>query len=57
MRTHFTNTQYGFEYGAAEVERLHSDDGRVWLGVKTPREELQIYITKTGLIRTSRPKS
>ena len=57
MRTHFTNTQYGFEYGIAEVERLHSDDGRVWLGVKTPREELQIYITKTGFIRTSRPKS
>ena len=57
MEIHFADTQYGFEYGAAEVERLHSNDGRVWLGVKTPREELQIYITKTGLIRTSRPKS
>ncbi len=56
MTAHFSETDYGFEYGAAKVTRIHSDKGRVWLGIDTPRESIQIYVTKTGLIRTSQIK-
>lgn len=50
---HYLETQYGFEYGAAEINRLYSDDkkGLVVLGIYTPKAELQIYVTKTGKIR------
>lgn len=50
---HFEQTQFGFEWQAAKVTRLFSDPQRGWvtLGIKTPREDLQIYITKTGKIR------
>jgi hypothetical protein len=44
---------YGFKYGAVEVTRLTSDDKKGWvvLGVKTPKTEIQIYVTKTGKVR------
>jgi len=44
---------YGFKYGAAEVTRLTSDDKKGWvvLQVKTPKTEIQIYVTKTGKVR------
>lgn len=50
---HFCNCQYGFEYGAAKITRLFSDENKGWITVevKTPKEELQIYVTKTGKIR------
>lgn len=50
---HFCNCQYGFEYGAAKITRLFSDEKKGWITVevKTPKEELQIYVTKTGKIR------
>jgi hypothetical protein len=44
-------TPYGFQYGAAEVERLFSDKGRVVIGIRTPRQEMQIVVSRTGLIR------
>lgn len=47
-------TDYGFIFGAAEVTRICSDKGRVWLSVKTPREEVELYVTRTGLIRIIR---
>jgi len=52
---HFKNTPYGFEYGSATITRAHSDNkkGFVVLLLETPREEIQIYVTKTGLIRVS----
>ena len=49
----FAETKYGFEWGAAKVERLCSDDKKGWvcLGVETRKHRLQIIITKTGKIR------
>ena len=52
---HYKETKYGFEYGAAKVERIFSDEkkGFVTLGIKTPKHKhgLQIYVTKTGKVR------
>lgn len=53
MIIHYKETKYGFEWGAAKIERLFSDERKGWitLGVETPKNEMQIYITKTGKIR------
>jgi hypothetical protein len=52
---HYKETKYGFEYGAAKVERIFSDDKAGWvaLEIKTPKHKhgLQIYVTKTGKVR------
>lgn len=50
---HFQNTKFGFEWGAAKVQRLCDDDKKGWviIEVVSPKNELQIYITKTGKIR------
>ena len=49
----FQHTQYGFTYGAAWIERTFSNkkDGSVTLTLKTPKGDLQIYVTKTGKVR------
>ena len=49
----FELTQYGFTYGAADVKRICSDDKKGWvvIGIETPRQNIQIYVTKTGKIR------
>lgn len=46
-------TEFGFQWGAAEIVRLFSDKKRGWvtIGIKTPKRELQVYVTKTGKIR------
>ncbi len=59
---HFKETQYGFEYGDVEITRVCSDGEKGWvlLGLKTSKykhdgtkkSEIQIYITKTGKVRT-----
>jgi hypothetical protein len=50
---HFKEIQYGFEYGAAKVERIASDEkkGWVYLAVSTPKHRIEIYVTKTGKVR------
>lgn len=50
---HFEETTYGFNWGSAEVTRMMSDNKKKWivLGVKTPKTEMQIYVTKTGKVR------
>jgi hypothetical protein len=50
---HYKETEYGFEWGAAKIERCFSDDKKGWvtLLLKTPKDELQIYVTKTGKVR------
>lgn len=50
---HYRETQYGFEYGAAKVERLCSDEKKGWIvvGVTTPKGQAQVYVTKTGKLR------
>ncbi len=52
----YEETQYGFIYGGATVERLCSDAKKGWvvLGIATkkyPKWQLQIYVTKTGKVR------
>ena len=50
-----SNTQFGFQFGVAEVTRLMSDvkKGWVYIGVKSPKpqQSLEIYVTKTGKTR------
>ena len=50
---HYAETQFGFEYGAAKINRCCSDEKKGWvvLTVETPKERLQIYVTKTGKVR------
>lgn len=49
----YQETQYGFEYGAAKIERKCSDDKKGWvcLGIETPKATLSVYVTRTGKIR------
>ena len=45
-------TQFGFQFGAALVERICEDKGRVWMRLSTPKEpDLQIHVTRTGKVR------
>lgn len=48
-------TQYGFQYGAALVERYASHKGYVIVGIKTPKQRLELTVTPTGLIRVGKP--
>lgn len=51
----YKETKFGFEWGAAKIERLFSDEKKGWVTfeVKTDKETLQVYITKTGKIRVN----
>ena len=53
MHIHFLETKYGFEYGAAKVQRIFSDSKSGWviIGIDTPKQSIQIYVTKTGKVR------
>lgn len=44
-------TAYGFKWGQATVERICCHKGHLILSVKTKREEIEIRITPSGLIR------
>lgn len=46
-------TEYGFQFGAANVSCLCSDETKGWaiIGISSPKGELQIYTTRTGKIR------
>jgi hypothetical protein len=50
---HYKETQYGFEYGDAKIQRTCSDKKKGWvaLGIKSSKHKLEVYITKTGKIR------
>jgi len=48
-------TNYGFQFEAALVERLASYKGYAIVGVKTPRQRLEITVTPSGLIRVGKP--
>ena len=49
----YQETKYGFDYGAAKIERKCSDDKKGWvcLGIETPKATLSVYVTKTGKVR------
>ena len=50
---HYCKTKYGFEYGAANITRLFSDEKAGWITieVRTPKQDIQVNVTKTGKIR------
>ena len=48
---HFKETEFGFEWGAAKITRAFSRDEWITLRLKTQKDTLQIYVTKTGKIR------
>jgi hypothetical protein len=50
---YYTETRYGFEYGAAKIERVMSHKGHVLLHVYTGKQLLSIRVTPSGLIRLS----
>ena len=52
----YTETKYGFRYGSAEVTRLCSDEKKGWvvIEVRSPKTDVQVYVTKTGKIRVFR---
>jgi hypothetical protein len=56
---HYATTAYGFEWGAAKIIRISSDQNKGWvvIGLRTPRKELQIDVTRTGKIRISNCKT
>ncbi len=49
----YIETTYGFIYGSANVERRMSDEKKGWvvIGIKTPKADIQVYVTKTGKVR------
>ena len=55
MSAHYAETKYGFEWGAAKIERCFSDDKKGWVTMllTTNRHPhgIQIYVTKTGKVR------
>lgn len=50
---HYRETQCGFEFGAATVTRLCSDEEEGWveISIRTPKSNVQVYVTKTGKVR------
>ena len=50
---HYRETDFGFEWGAANIRRVYSNNKKGWIimDVITPKEHLQIYVTKTGKTR------
>ena len=50
---HYLETRFGFEYGAASITRAFSDEKKGWvvLVLRTPKADIQLYITKTGKVR------
>lgn len=53
MTIPYSELQYGFRYGAAEVTRMCSDEKKGWvvICIETPKSSFKVYVTKTGKIR------
>lgn len=53
MKEHFREIAHGFEWGSAILTRGFSDDRKGWvtLILRTPKEDIQTYVTKTGKVR------
>jgi len=49
----YEELKFGFRYGAATVERCCSDEKKGWVVIEmeTPKQKIQLYVTKTGKIR------
>lgn len=52
-----TVTRFGFTFGPAEVVRLFRNEKLgAWLLVRGKRQEIEIRVTKSGLLRVSKPR-
>ena len=53
MTISLARTDYGFQYGTANVFAMCSDDKKGWavVVVDTPKHAVQVYVTKTGRVR------
>lgn len=52
----YTETPFGFDWGAAKVTRAISEpgkgsDGWVTLDIQTARDSIQVYVSSTGKLR------
>lgn len=49
----YEETKFGFNWGSAEITRLFSDEDKEWIimEIKTPKDRIELYVTKTGKIR------
>ena len=49
----YEETEFGFDYGSAKITRTCSDEKMGWviLSVETPKQNLQLYVTKSGKVR------
>ena len=45
--------KHGMEWGSSKMTFLFDDDNKQWVtwGLRTPKNSLQIYVTKTGKVR------
>lgn len=50
-------TQFGFQFGPAEVQRWTEHKGYVSVGIVTDRQQVEIVVTPSGLIRVGKPKA
>lgn len=44
-------TEFGFDWGCAQVSRLAHHNGHIIIGINTPKQSLTIRVTPSGLIR------
>jgi len=51
MAEPYKETTYGFSWGPVTVERCISHKGHVVLSLKTPRDDVEVHVTPTGLVR------
>ena len=49
----YKETEFGFEFGSAKVNRMCSNEDKKWVivGIESPKKKIQVYVTKTGKIR------
>jgi len=53
MMINYKETDYGFIFGSAEITRRIFDSSRGWvlIELKTPKRNIQLYITKAGEVK------
>ena len=57
---YFAETESGFKWGVTEIERSASlrsgtDKGTIVITCRTPKAEVELYVTKTGKLRIFNP--
>ena len=53
----FEETTYGYRWAQVKVERMHMHEGQVCILVSTPMEDMEVRVTLSGLIRTTKRRS